>query len=203
MKKLLLLGIILVIQACAHFQTADEQKTITDEKKQEILMNTENGEKLIAQFKTNHGDFSIQLMPEKAPLTVKNFIGLAEKKYYDGITFHRVIDNFMIQGGDPTGTGSSGESIYGGTFGDEFDKDLNFTEIGILAMANRGPNTNTSQFFITLVETPWLNQKHTIFGKVIDGMEIVQKIGKVPTTKPFDKPVEKVIIESLTIEKVK
>jgi peptidyl-prolyl cis-trans isomerase-like 1 len=109
----------------------------------------------------------------------------------------------MIQGGDPTGTGSGGKSIYGGPFKDEFNANLSFDQAGLLAMANAGPNTNQSQFFITLKPTPWLNAKHTIFGRVINGMNVVEKIGKVPTSKPGDKPIDDVVMEKVTVEKRK
>lgn len=154
----------------------------------------------VAVIKTNMGTIEIQLFPGVAPKAVENFEGLAKKGYYDGVTFHRVIDNFMIQGGDPTGTGRGGESIWGEPFGDEFSADYKFDKPGILAMANAGPNTNGSQFFITLVPTPWLNNHHTIFGQVINGMDVVQAIGKVQTTKPYDKPVNDVVMEKVTIE---
>ena len=130
-------------------------------------------------------------------------MGLAKKGYYNGLIFHRVIDNFMIQGGDPTGTGRGGESLWGGEFKDEIVSSLKFDKPGYLAMANAGPNTNGSQFFITTVATSWLNGKHTIFGKVIKGMDVVNTIGKVKTTKPGDKPVKDVIMEKVTIEKRK
>ena len=115
-------------------------------------------------IKTNKGDINIKLFPEVAPVTVLNMITLAQNKYYDGIKFHRVISDFMIQGGDPTGTGAGGP---GYNFHDEFKKEVVFDKPGILAMANAGPGTNGSQFFITHVETPWLNHKHTIFGEVV------------------------------------
>jgi cyclophilin family peptidyl-prolyl cis-trans isomerase len=154
----------------------------------------------VAVIKTNMGTIEIQLFPEVAPKAVENFEGLAKKGYYDGVTFHRVIDNFMIQGGDPTGTGRGGESIWGEPFEDEFSPDYTFDKPGILAMANAGPGTNGSQFFITLVPTPWLNNHHTIFGQVIKGMDVVQAIGKVEITKPYDKPVKDVVMEKVTIE---
>jgi cyclophilin family peptidyl-prolyl cis-trans isomerase len=155
----------------------------------------------VAVIKTNMGDIELQLFHDKAPKTVKNFAGLAQDGYYNGIIFHRVIDNFMIQGGDPTGTGSGGESLWGDKFEDEFSSDLKHSTPGILSMANAGPNTNGSQFFITLVPTPWLDGKHSIFGKVINGMDVVKAIGKVQTTKPYDKPVKDVVMETVVIEK--
>lgn len=127
-------------------------------------------------FETNQGKIEIELMPEVAPKTCENFVGLVQKGYYDGLIFHRVIKGFMIQGGDPTGTGRGGESLWGKPFADEFSTDVKFDAPGILAMANSGPNTNGSQFFITTAKTPWLNMHHTIFGKVTQGYDAVQKI---------------------------
>jgi cyclophilin family peptidyl-prolyl cis-trans isomerase len=149
-------------------------------------------------IKTNHGDILLRFYPKQAPLTVSNFKGLVAKGYYDGIVFHRLMENFMIQGGDPTGTGFSGESLWGGKFKDEFDPSLTFTRAGLLAMANSGPATNGSQFFITLVPTPHLNNKHTIFGEVVEGMDVVNAIVAVKKD-PSGKPAEPVVMESVTI----
>jgi len=143
----------------------------------------------IVTIKTNKGDIKIKLFPEVAPKTCENFIGLAKKKYYDGIIFHRVIKEFMIQGGDPTGTGRGGQSFWGKPFGDECDPKLSFTKKGLLAMANAGPGTNGSQFFITTTLTPWLHMRHTIFGEVTEGYDIVEKIESCETGF-MDKPVE-------------
>lgn len=154
----------------------------------------------VGVIKTNMGTIEVKFFFKQSPKAVENFIALAKKGYYDGITFHRVIDNFMIQGGDPTGTGSGGESIWGEPFDDEFSPDLKFDKPGLLAMANAGPSTNGSQFFITLVPTPWLNHHHTIFGQVIKGMDVVKAIGKVQTSKPYDRPVKNVVMEKVTIE---
>jgi len=132
-------------------------------------------------LETTRGNIEIRLYPAKAQMAVENFIGLVEKGYYDGIIFHRVIPGFMIQGGDPTGTGRGGESLWGRPFQDEFRSGLKFDKPGILAMANSGPNTNGSQFFITVAPTPWLNNHHTIFGEVVKGYDIVEKIEKTPT----------------------
>lgn len=126
-----------------------------------------------AIFKTDKGDIKIKLFADKAPQTVNNMVFLAREGYYDGTTFHRVIPDFMAQGGDPTGSGMGGP---GYKFGDEFHPDLKFDRPGLLAMANAGPGTNGSQFFITFVETPWLNNRHTIFGEVVEGMDVVKKI---------------------------
>src|SRR5262245_55432791 len=153
----------------------------------------------IAVMKTSMGTITLRFFPKQAPVAVANFKGLAAKGYYDGITFHRVIDNFMIQGGDPTGTGYSGDSLWGGKFQDEFSPTLRFDHPGILAMANSGPGTNGSQFFITQVPTPHLNDKHTIFGEVIEGMDVVNAIAKVRTDEK-NKPTQPVVIESPTIK---
>jgi cyclophilin family peptidyl-prolyl cis-trans isomerase len=153
-----------------------------------------------AVIQTNMGTIELQLFPDKAPQAVENFIGLARKGYYNGVTFHRVIDKFMIQGGDPTATGMGGQSIWGKSFNDEIVPDLKFDSAGILAMANAGPNTNGSQFFITVAATPWLNGHYTIFGKVINGMDVVYAISKVPTSKPGDKPLKDVVMQKVTIE---
>lgn len=142
----------------------------------------------VVVLETNQGNIEIKLMPNIAPKTCENFRGLVEKGYYNGIIFHRVIKNFMIQGGDPTGTGRGGESIWGKPFEDEVTKEVIFDKKGILAMANAGPNTNGSQFFITTAKTPWLNMRHTIFGEVIAGYDIVEKIENTQTAA-MDKPV--------------
>lgn len=143
-------------------------------------------------FETTLGTIEIKLFSDVAPKTCENFTKLTEKQYYDGISFHRVIKSFMIQGGDPTGTGAGGESIWGKPFEDECSSELVFDKPGLLAMANRGPNTNGSQFFITTAATPWLHMKHTIFGEVSKGYDIVQKIEQTQTIQ--DRPVEEVKI---------
>ena len=140
-------------------------------------------EQAVMVIETNSGTIEVELFCKAAPLACENFIRLAGKEYYNGVVFHRVIKDFMIQGGDPTGTGRGGESIWGKPFKDECTPELKFDKLGLLAMANAGPSTNGSQFFITTVKTPWLNGRHTIFGKVIDGYDIVKKIGSVPTSR--------------------
>lgn len=177
-----------------------------------------------ATIKTNQGDIKLQLFLDQAPKTVKNFVELAKQGYYKGVIFHRVIPDFMIQGGDPTGTGAGGESIYGQAFEDEFSEEL-FNFKGALSMANAGPNTNGSQFFIVTNEnvpadmvgqmkaagypdeviaryqeggTPWLDFHHTVFGQVIEGMDVAQKISQVK--RDFrDCPEEDVVIEDVEI----
>jgi len=146
-------------------------------------------EEKIVILETNQGNIEIKLMSDVAPKACENFIGLAEKGYYQGIIFHRVIKNFMIQGGDPTGTGTGGSSLWGAPFKDEVSSSVKFSKPGILAMANSGPNTNGSQFFITTIPTPWLNMKHTIFGEVISGYDIVEKIENTAVGLG-DKPVQ-------------
>jgi len=148
-------------------------------------------------FHTNLGDFTAELFKDKAPKTAGNFLELVEKGFYDGVIFHRVIDDFMIQGGDPTGTGMGGP---GYTIDDEFGPGLAHSSEGILSMANAGPNTGGSQFFITLVPTPWLDGHHAIFGKITEGMDVVHKIGSTPTDFA-DRPLEDVVMEKVEIVK--
>lgn len=152
-----------------------------------------------AVIETTQGTLEIQLMPDVAPKATENFIKLSQKNYYDGLIFHRVIKGFMIQGGDPTGTGTGGESIWGKPFADEFNADVDFDQSGVLAMANAGPNSNGSQFFITTAPTPWLHMKHTIFGKVVKGNDILKKLESVETNSR-DKPVETQKIIKITIK---
>ena len=150
-----------------------------------------------AVFETSMGDFEVKLATDLAPKTCENFINLAKKGFYNGVTFHRVIDNFMIQGGDPTGTGTGGP---GYTIKDEFSSKLTHEGAGVLSMANAGPNTGGSQFFITLVPTPWLDGHHAIFGKIVEGMDIVHKIGSTPTDFQ-DRPLEDVVMNKVEILK--
>jgi peptidyl-prolyl cis-trans isomerase A (cyclophilin A) len=167
---------------------------------------------LTATLQTSEGDIEIELYDEKVPNTVENFVGLAtgEKEWedpetgetkttplYDDIPVHRVIDDFMVQMGDPTGTGKGGP---GYTFDDEFHPELRHDEAGIVSMANRGPNTNGSQFFITLGAQPHLDDKHAVFGKVIDGMDVVEEIGSAPTDRQ-DKPKSEILLESVEIHR--
>jgi peptidyl-prolyl cis-trans isomerase A (cyclophilin A) len=166
-----------------------------------------------AHFTTSEGKFTIQLHEQDAPKTVENFVGLATGAkewtdprtgrkstgpYYNGTIFHRVIEGFMIQGGDPLGQGTGGP---GYKFADEFHPKRRHDKAGVLSMANSGPNTNGGQFFITLAPTPWLDNKHSVFGEVTEGMDVVKKIGSTPTSKPGDRPVKAITIENVTIEK--
>ena len=165
-----------------------------------------------ATFDTSEGTFKVKLYDDKAPKTVANFVGLAEgtrewtdpktgkpatKPFYDGLVFHRVIDGFMIQGGCPMGNGMGGP---GYKFADEFGLGLRHDRDGLLSMANSGPNTNGSQFFITLAPTPWLDNKHAIFGEVTEGIEIVRAIGKIKTGAQ-DRPAKEIVVKSVTISK--
>lgn len=184
-----------------------------DKKSKATKKDDKKGKDMIAVFETNKGTFKVKLFADKAPKTVENFVGLAEgtkewtdpktgnkvkKPFYDGLKFHRVIPNFMIQGGDPLGTGTGGP---GYRFEDEFPADApKHTKPGILSMANAGPNTNGSQFFVTVAATPWLDGKHTVFGEVIEGMDVVDSISKAPTGA-MDRPVEDIVIKHLKIER--
>lgn len=152
----------------------------------------------IAVLKTTKGEIEIELRPDIAPKAVENFVTHSKNGYYNGLIFHRVIKNFMIQGGDPTGTGRGGESIWGKPFEDEFASNAIFDKAGILAMANSGRNTNGSQFFITTVPTYWLNGRHTIFGYVTKGMDIVKAIESSPSSQ--DRPLVDQKIISITIK---
>ena len=147
----------------------------------------------IIRVSTNLGEFSLELYPEHAPKTCRNFETLARKGYYDKTLFHRVVKDFVIQGGDPTGTGTGGSSIYGDKFPDEITRALKHTGAGILSMANAGKNTNGSQFFITLAPCPHLDGKHTVFGRVASGMQTIQQLGTVQTGTN-DRPLSQVRI---------
>jgi cyclophilin family peptidyl-prolyl cis-trans isomerase len=148
-----------------------------------------------ALIETNHGSITIELFEELAPRTTGNFIELGERGFYDGVIFHRIIDGFMLQGGDPSGTGRGGP---GHKIPDEFGAGLSHSGEGILSMANAGPDTGGSQFFITLAATPWLDGKHAIFGRVVEGIEVVRALGKIPTDGS-DKPLDDVVMESVRI----
>ncbi len=198
MKNILILAILAVVLGCAQNETKQDNQPTT--KSENVKVETDSNTTTVAVFKTNMGTFEAELYPDKAPKAVENFTDLAESGYYKGVIFHRVIPDFMIQGGDPTGTGMGGESTWGKPFEDEVNTGLVFDSPGMLAMANSGPNTNGSQFFITVAATPWLNGHHTIFGKIISGMDAVYAISKVQRNKQ-DKPLKEVKIESITIEK--
>jgi peptidyl-prolyl cis-trans isomerase A (cyclophilin A) len=157
---------------------------------------------IYANFDTSEGRFRVRLFADRAPRTVENFVSLAEggktgKPFYDGLVFHRVIPNFMIQGGCPEGTGRGGP---GYKFADEFHPTLKHSKPGLLSMANAGPNTNGSQFFVTVAATPWLDDKHSIFGEVVEGYDVVEKISKAPRDAQ-DRPKKEVKINSVSIER--
>ena len=245
MKRLMILTLCLaglVLAACGQTENGDttKEKPKTDEKQNtaeetkgdeemtypQLTTEVAENEKLV-EMKTSMGTIKIKLFPEQAPKTVENFITHSEKGYYDGLKFHRVIKDFMIQGGDPNGNGTGGESIYGESFEDEFSPEL-FNLRGALSMANAGPDTNGSQFFIVqksdidpkledqmksagfpaeITEaymenggTPWLDQKHTVFGQVVEGMDIVDKIANVEVGEN-DLPKDDVVIESIKVVK--
>ncbi|RHF50618.1 peptidylprolyl isomerase [Mitsuokella multacida] len=208
MKKvfLLLLAMVLMTGSCfaASGNASGNERTTSVQDGpavKDVHKDVHKGDKKmvnrIAVFETNLGNFSVELFEDETPITTENFIDLAEKGFYDGVIFHRVIDGFMIQGGDPEGTGMGGP---GYTIEDEFRDDLRFDGEGILAMANTGmPHTGGSQFFITLDKTPWLNGHHTIFGKVKEGMDVVRRIGHSETDMA-DRPLEDVVIKTIEIK---
>ena len=198
-KLLILIALTLVVVSCGSKDKNGNGKGLQKVNFGE-LMNLKGNEKLYAIIQTNMGTIELQLLNKEAPKTVKNFVGLAVQGFYNGLIFHRVIKDYMIQGGDPSGTGNGGATIYGEPFEDEFLISLKHDLPGTLSMANSGPNTNKSQFFITVVPTPWLDYKHTIFGKVVKGMEVVNAISIV-TTNNMDRPIEDVVMEKVTIEK--
>ena len=198
MRNILVLALLTITIGCA--QKNPEVNNQTAINGENTKMENTQDTMTVAVFKTNMGSFEAELFPDKAPKAVENFTGLVEKGYYQGVIFHRVIPNFMIQGGDPTGTGRGGQSIWGKPFEDEVNTGLEFDSPGILAMANAGPNTNGSQFFITVASTPWLNGHHTIFGKIISGMDVVNSISQVQRNAQ-DRPLKDVVIEDITIEK--
>jgi peptidyl-prolyl cis-trans isomerase A (cyclophilin A) len=174
----------------------------------------QHGPGVYAHITTNHGAMLARLFDKEVPKTVENFVGLAEGKkqwrnprtntmvrrpYYTNLTFHRIIPGFMIQGGDPEGTGMGGPGF---TFADEFNPKLRHNKAGILSMANAGPNTNGGQFFITLVPTPHLDDRHSVFGELVEGTDVLRAIGKVPTSSPNNAPLKPVVIKSVRIERV-
>lgn len=177
--------------------TPSYSKNATEKEKEKgTQMSTDQAGGSVATINTNHGSIRIQLFPSEAPKTVDNFVKLSKDGFYDGVIFHRVIPNFMIQGGDPTGTGMGGP---GYQFEDEFHPSLVFDSAGYLAMANSGPNTNGSQFFITTVPTPHLNGAHTIFGRVLEGQDVADAISNL-ATGAGNKPLQDVKIENIQIE---
>lgn len=224
LKKILWIYVLAFILTAFSFHSKAEEKAAAPanaakvektEKKSKATKSKEDkkGKDMIAVFETNKGTFKVKLFADKAPKTIENFVGLADgtkewtdpktgnkvkKPFYDGLKFHRVIPNFMIQGGDPLGTGTGGPGF---RFEDEFPAGApKHDKPGMLSMANAGPNTNGSQFFVTVAATPWLDGKHTVFGEVIEGMDVVNSISTAPTGA-MDRPVEDIVIKHLKIEK--
>lgn len=207
MKAILLCAILAL--TCGVSEAKDAKK---EDKKPAEKTADKKGQNMFAVFETNLGTFKVKLFAKEAPKTVENFVGLAEgtkewtdpktgkkekKPFYNGLTFHRVIKGFMLQGGDPAGNGTGGP---GYQFGDEFHPELKHSKPGMLSMANAGPGTNGSQFFVTVAATPWLDGKHSVFGEVVEGMDVVKKI-EVVKTGPNDRPVEPVVMKTVKIER--
>ncbi|KIL46885.1 peptidylprolyl isomerase [Jeotgalibacillus alimentarius] len=231
LKALLLLSFTLILSACNSAEEEDVQENAAAEPEYTVVEGypqtdpAAGDNEPVATMETSEGTITLKLFPDQAPKAVENFMTHAEDGYYDGLTFHRVIEDFMIQGGDPEGTGAGGESIYGEPFEDEFDPSL-INMRGALSMANSGPNTNGSQFFIVQADTvpedmvaqmeeagfpeetieiyqerggtPWLDNAHTVFGQVIEGMDVVDAIATAEAVN--DQPEEEIVIESITIE---
>jgi cyclophilin family peptidyl-prolyl cis-trans isomerase len=190
----------LILISCDNYKKV----SLNDEFKNGVsidkLVELKGHDKIVATIETSLGAIQIELFSHEAPLAVKNFVGLAVEGYYNGLIFHRVIKGFMIQTGDSLGTGEGGRSIYGKEFEDEFSPSLTFDEPGMVAMANKGPASNLSQFFITTAPAAYLNKQHTIFGKVIGGMDVVNKIGSVKINRA-GLPDEKIIMQKVLVEK--
>jgi len=198
-KSVLILLLLMAMLVVGCVEDPDEQRIASPTPTSGTgftLMEVDQSKTYFAIIKTNHGSMVIELFGKEAPKTVNNFVTLSRDNFYDDLVFHRVIPGFMIQGGDPSGNGT-GDPGY--KFEDEFDKNLKFDKTGLLAMANAGPNTNGSQFFITTAPAPHLTGKHTIFGRVLDGQDVAEAISRV-TTGPRDKPVEDVVIQDIEIE---
>ena len=177
------------LMARAQVRDYEQERTQRQERQQQMATAEQLKSRARITLQTTQGDLELKLWPEVAPKACVNFITLVERGYYDGLTFHRVIKDFMIQGGDPKGNGTGGESMWGKPFEDEVRDDVTFDRPGLLAMANSGPDTNGSQFFITATPTPWLNGKHTIFGEVVSGLDVMHKIEGVPADGA-NKPLE-------------
>ena len=200
MKKMLILAVtflfcLTAVTGCAGPGSKTVEKTEPTKADTPLPPADPNKKNSLAVFETSMGTFKVELFEDKAPRTAQNFISLVNKGFYNGLIFHRVIDGFMIQGGDPKGNGTGGP---GYVIPDEFHKDLKHTGAGMLSMANAGPNTGGSQFFITLDATPWLDGKHAIFGKVVEGLDVMKAIGKVKTGAQ-DRPQTDVVMKKITI----
>ncbi|MFZ5948824.1 MAG: peptidylprolyl isomerase [Stygiobacter sp.] len=197
---LIFISLLLLLSCSKNYKLVNLKDELNSKKSLEEIIDIKDNEHLIAVIQTDFGNIEIELFPHETPRTVQNFVGLSLQGYYNGLTFHRVVKGFVIQGGDSTGTGNGGKSIYGQPFEDEFTRKLRHDSPGIVSMANRGPNTNTSQFFITLAALPDLDGRHTIFGKVIDGLEVVNKISMQPTDENAF-PISKIYMKKIDIEK--
>ena len=200
MKKMLILAVtflfcLTAVTGCAGPGSKTAEKTEPVKADTSLPPADPNKKNSLAVFETSMGTFKVELFEDKAPRTAQNFISLVNKGFYNGLIFHRVIDGFMIQGGDPKGNGTGGP---GYVIPDEFHKDLKHTGAGILSMANAGPNSGGSQFFITLDATPWLDGKHAIFGKVVEGLDVGKAIGKEKTGAQ-DRPQTDVVMKKITI----
>jgi len=194
-SSLIVIG-LLALSGCNSTE-ANKSASVTSNNPTTQIERTQNSSVVV--LKTNQGDITLKMFPKVAPLAVENFVTHAKEGYYNGLIFHRVIKGFMIQGGDPTGTGTGGESIWHKEFVNEYGKNVVFDRPYLLAMANHGANTNGSQFFITTQSTPHLNGGYTIFGEVISGKDVVQKIENTPTGRA-DRPLKKQIIEKAIVK---
>lgn len=192
-----ILALAVLITGC---NAKDTNSTASSNENNNIKTELKKSKDIIVVLETNQGKIELKMFPDVAPLAVENFVTHAKDGYYDGLIFHRVIKDFMIQGGDPTGTGTGGESIWKKEFVNEHKANVVFDRPFLLAMANHGPNTNGSQFFITTKATPFLNGGYTIFGEVVSGQEVVQKIENTKTARA-DRPVEKQIMKKVTVKK--
>lgn len=192
-----ILALTVLITGC---NAKDTNSTASSNENNNIKTELKKSKDIIVVLETNQGKIELKMFPDVAPLAVENFVTHAKDGYYDGLIFHRVIKDFMIQGGDPTGTGTGGESIWKKEFVNEHKANVVFDRPFLLAMANHGPNTNGSQFFITTKATPFLNGGYTIFGEVVSGQEVVQKIENTKTARA-DRPVEKQIMKKVTVKK--
>lgn len=198
MKNIVFSFLCLILAGCSSAPKANVEPAVQDQAtvvQSDATLTQKETQIVNVKIETTLGTIEAEFYPEDAPKTVENFVTLAKKGFYDGIIFHRVIPQFMIQTGDPTGTGTGGP---GYQFQDEFSPKLHHDQAGVISMANAGANTNGSQFFITVAPTPWLDNRHSIFGRVTQGMEVVQKISESPRDRR-DKPLEPIQMTKVTI----